>query len=119
MRFETRWHTKQSYHNHDAYELLSAHSQHKDWQITALFYSTIHVIDEYLLSIGEKPCNHTQRRGAVKLHLNGMYQDYMYLDSLCRKARYEVLFNAITGGERLHAVKIHDSIRAHVQSKMR
>ena len=113
-----RWHAKQSSHNHDVQRILSKHPLCRDWEITALFYSLLHVIDGYMISIGAEPQNHSHRRCLVRQHLPHIYEDYDRFYNLCLRARYLALFDSITEGERQHAVELHGSICARVQSKM-
>ena len=112
------WHAKQSSHNHDVQRILSKHPLCRDWEITALFYSLLHVIDGYMIPIGAEPQNHSHRRCLVRQHLPHIYEDYDRFYNLCLRARYLALFDSITEGERQHAVELHGSICARVQSKM-
>ena len=113
------WHAKQSSHNHDVQRILSGHPLCRDWEITALFYSLIHVIDGYMISVGAEPQDHRRRKRLVRQNLPHVYEDYDRFYNLCLRARYLALFDRITEGERRHAVELHRSICARVQSEMR
>lgn len=110
------WHARQSAHNQDAQRHLSASSQYPDWEITALFYSVVHVIDEYLASIGKAPRDHGERKTLVRENLRHIYRDYRSLYILCRKVRYIVVFASVKKKHKRKAVRLHDSICAKIRS---
>ena len=92
---------------------MSEISRYVDWEITALFYSAVHV-DEYLFLIGEEPCNHQMRNKMVRENIQHAYQDYYKLFMLCRRVRYEISY-ADVSGERETAIYLHDSMRRKLQ----
>lgn len=108
------WHAKQSAHNRDAQLRLSKHSQYRDWEITALFYAVMHMIDEYLESIGKAPHNHAERNSLVRAELQHVYQDYYDFYALCIRVRYVVLFDSVTEHDRQTALDLYKSIRARL-----
>ena len=111
------WHAIQSAHNRNAQRYLSRESQlYRDWEITTLFYATMHAIDGYLSSkIGRTPRNHTERDRLVAKELRDVYQDYHTFYALCRRARYVAVFYRITEDERQTAMRLHDSICGYVR----
>lgn len=109
------WHARQSAHNQDAQCYLSESSQYPDWEITALFYSVIHIIDEYLESVGKKPRNHGERRALVRENLPDVYKDYRALYALCRKVRYMIVFGSVKKRHKQKAARLHKSICAKIR----
>lgn len=109
------WHARQSAHNQGAQRYLSESSQYMDWEITALFYSVVHVIDEYLASIGKKPHSHDERRTLVRENLRHIYRDYRSLYILCRKVRYTIVFGSVKKKHKQKAVRLHNSICANIR----
>lgn len=109
------WHARQSAHNQGARRRLSASSQYLDWEITILFYSVLHVIDEYLESVGENPHSHHERKKMVRENLPHIYNDYRALYALCTKVRYTIVFDSVKDKDRQKAVRLHDSICARIR----
>ena len=111
------WRTRQSRHNRYAQRYLSGSVQYVDWEIIALFYPVIHVMDEYLSSTADKaPRNHRERRDLVKLKLRHIYEDYRDLYALCRRARCVIPFDSVREKDRQVAIRLHDSILANIRS---
>ena len=110
------WHALQSAHNRGAQRHLSESSRYADWEITALFYSAVHAVDEYLHSMGEKPCNHRARNRLVYKRMWHIRQDYYDLYSLCRRVRYEVPYTDVSREERQTAADLHGSILQKLQT---
>ena len=109
------WHARQSAHNQDAQRYLSESSQYLDWEITALFYSVLHAIDEYLASVDKKPRNHVERKTLVRENLPGVYDDYRALYALCRKVRYVIVFGSVKKKHKQKAARLHKSICAKIR----
>lgn len=101
---------QQSIHNRDVQRYLSGRPRQADWEITTLFYSAMHAVDERLLAIGKKPRSHSERNAWVRRYIGHVWREYNALYWLCRKARYEVLYGDISESERQTAVKLHRSI---------
>jgi len=116
-RFE---HETRSQHNEDlcTYLRAAAPSAFCDWQVTALFYAAVHLVDAYLAATyGLHPNLHRDRTGrgrgrsdCVQQHLRAVYVDYRQLESLSRIARYQpdlpVTHTAVATAEAcLHRVK--------------
>ena len=110
------WHALQSAHNRGAQQRMSESPRYADWEITALFYSAVHAVDEYLLSIGEEPCSHQARNKMVRENIPHAYRDYCALFTLCRKVRYEIPYTDVSEGDRETAIYLHDSIRRKLQT---
>lgn len=112
------WHSKQSAHNRDAYAYLSESARYADWEITTLFYSTLHMIDEHLFSkTGKTPGSHTGRNKQIKRELGHIHGDYYKFYALCKKVRYVVAFDGVTEKDRRDAVRLHDSIHARMRAR--
>lgn len=109
------WHALQSDHNRGAQQLMSKSPRYVDWEITALFYSAVHAVDEYLRSIGKDPRSHQARNEMVRKNIPHARQDYYELFTLCRKVRYEIPYTDVSEGERETAIYLHDSIRRKLQ----
>ena len=109
------WHALQSIHNHGAQQHMSKSPQYADWEITSLFYSALHTVDEYLLSIGKKPRNHQTRDRMVDENIPHAYQDYYDLYNLCLKVRYETSYTDVSEEDRKTAIYLHNSIRQKLQ----
>ena len=111
------WHVTQSIHNLDAQQYMSREpTLYRDWEITTLFYATMHAIDGYLSSkIGKTPRRHKERNDLVKRELPDVYDNYYTFYGLCRRARYVVVLYDITEDDRQTAVRLHDSICDYVR----
>ena len=82
-------HTAQAKHNARVHALINAHTpSYLDWEITATFYTALHLIDRHLQDMGQQVHNHRSRLVAVRHHLPSMYGPYNRLYSLSVKARY-------------------------------
>lgn len=67
---------------------------HRDWVITIVFYSALHLIDAYAVEIMEtKPRNHQQRNQLVRTDhvLASIAGQYLSLSTASRTARYQPL----------------------------
>ena len=104
------WHTQQSTHNHDVWQYLSGCVLHADWEITTLFYSAMHAVEERLFEIGKNPRSHHKRNEYVRKYIRHVWREYHALYCLCRRARYEVLHGDISEEERQTAVQLHRAI---------
>ena len=109
------WHALQSAHNRGAQQRMSESPRYADWEITALFYSAVHAVDEYLLLIGKEPHNHQARNEMVREEIPHARRDYYELYTLCRRVRYEIPYTDVSEGERETAIYLHDSIRRKLQ----
>ena len=112
------WHVRQSEHNHDIWEYLSKNPRCVDWEITTLFYSALHVIDEYLSSKGMRPRRHFDRNTMVQEEIEPIADAYVKLYSLCIKARYVVGFDELMESEKKDAIQCHKSICDYVQNRI-
>ncbi len=60
-----------------------------DWEIIALFYSTLHYVDAFLSTQGVHPRNHDNRIASIRRYTNA-WEDYRYLYTLSLDARYNM-----------------------------
>lgn len=61
-----------------------------EWKVTALFYSTLHGVQEYAVQQGgEIPTTHRRRKKFVLCHLPEVYDAYVALQNLSISARYD------------------------------
>lgn len=64
---------------------------YRDWQITVIFYTALHLVDAALASLGVTVANHDMRNDQVKN--NGAFQqirqEYLHLYRISRVTRYD------------------------------
>jgi len=96
------------------------HSRFYEWQIVALFYSALHMIDHYAEGLNQKRyADHYRRNMFVNRtrSLRPVRAQYKQLYSSSRRARYEgEVFDAKTVGD---LVKTHSNIISHVCKLLR
>lgn len=105
-----RWYALQSVHNHGAQRYLSGRPLYADWEITILFYSALHAINEHLFSMGE-PRSHSARNKLVYAKMPHVRREYYALYALCRKVGYDVSYAEVSEADRQIAIGLHSSIR--------
>ncbi len=112
---------RQSSHNFDTKKYLAqANPLHKDWEVTTLFYSAVHVVDSYLVLVkNTKPRTHTQRKKLVKQELSPIFDDYDSLELLGRKSRYDSSPQGLTLDEERAALQWHRSVDDYVRSQLK
>src|SRR5437660_26588 len=91
----TAQHVDQAERNERLYRLLQQdQAGWTDWQITALFYSAVHYVDAYLVSIGEpEPRSHEARALAIariQLLRQSVAIHFTALKDFSRDARYNL-----------------------------
>lgn len=71
-------------------------SIYMDWEITAMFYTLLHLVDAILVGKGYKPNDHQGRNGYVNRvdSFRQVRRDYMALASYSHAARYGVSIDA-------------------------
>ena len=97
----------------EAFALTQDHSvaTPAEWAITANFYSALHYIQAYFVSVGKNYVTHDTRDSALRRDpkLAPIYDDYRELKSLSREARYDCSTlskgHVKYAGERLGVVK--------------
>ena len=111
---------EQSKHNIDSNRYLAkANPDYRDWEITTLFYSAIHLVNAYfLLATNKKPNTHDKRKKLIESELNSIYRDYYSLECLSRKARYEPTYQNLTPEEVNKAIDCYNAIFAHVKKQL-
>lgn len=107
----TQWHELQSDHNKKASDLMnSKNPTFVDWEVTTLFYSILHLVDDYFENNGPRlPLNHQDRNRLVRNSLTTIYPDYHKLYSLSIRSRYTVGFR-IPQSDRDTAKRLHTAI---------
>ncbi len=72
-------------------------SLYMDWEITAMFYTLLHLVDAILVEKGFKPNDHQGRNGYVNRvdSFRQIRHDYMALASYSHAARYGVSIDAV------------------------
>ena len=110
------WHAQQSAHNRGAQRHLSGRPLYADWEITSLFYSVLHAVDEYLFAMGEEPRSHPARNKLVSEKTPHIRKEYHALYALCRKVRYEVPYAEVSEKDKQIAVGLHGSILQKLQT---
>ena len=114
------WHINQSNHNLDSNKYLAqANLAYRDWEIITLFYSAVHIVDNYFfLAHRKKPKIHYERRKLVCSQLIGISSEYGLLEQLSRDARYDLLHHNLTPDQVKSAIEYHTNIAAFVQNKL-
>ncbi len=86
------WHTTQSIHNKDTSDFLNTKTPaYIDWEITSLFYSALHLVNDYCdKNKMIPPSDHHERKEFVKNNLPSSYPSYKKLFDLSIKSRYTV-----------------------------
>ena len=115
------WNISQSDHNRDSNRYLAqANPAYRDWEITTLFYSALHMVNSYLFLVKRcKPRTHLERRRLVHSQLNDISSEYKLLERLSKKARYVQPHHGLTSGEGRSAVEYHTKIVTFIQDKLR
>ncbi len=84
------WHYKKYRHNKKLFDYLHKNtSNFCDWEVITLFYSALHLINDYFTKNGPNvPINHSTRNIMIKQHLSDITDEYYTLYLLGRHARY-------------------------------
>ena len=85
------WYDMQHVHNQTfSCDILHAfQSKYKDWEVTSLFYSALHLINGYFdLHDIELPEDHHRQKKTVNEKLQRIYHDYTCLFDLSIRSRY-------------------------------
>ena len=85
------WYYKRYIHNKELFEYLCEVSlKYLDWQVVALFYATLHLVNDYFERNEHiVPENHNTRNKMVKRHLSDLKDEYNVLYGLIIRSRYE------------------------------
>lgn len=116
-------HISQAEHNEALFEHLNTFlPSHGDWQVTLLFYTTLHYVDAWLHQVrpptGIHPGGHRERARYVATYLGApMARDYLRLQQRSENARYDG--NRFTTAEVaiLYAGEF-DRIRVHIRAAL-
>lgn len=114
------WHIVQSRHNCNSNKYLAQENPHyRDWEITTLFYSAVHIVDNYFLLLKKpEPDNHTKRRRLIDLELQDISREYSLLECLSQRARYESTPQTLSHGYVKLAEQLHTTIATYVNSQL-
>lgn len=86
--------------------------KYRDWEVISLFYSSLHLVENYCENHGIViPRSHSQREEVVSRYLSEIEIAYLELYTLSKNARYESL---IGDDELITAKNDYDSIEAYV-----
>lgn len=98
----------QSTHNKNACDFLgAARSEYVDWQITMLFYSALHLTNQYFEFRGIPiPDRHNQRLESVRRELPDIIEAYKNLKVLSEQSRYE-------GRGRVDDISLASALKSH------
>ena len=107
------WHASQYEHNkkfsNDIARLFK--SEYCDWVITSLFYSALHLINEFFTQKKIPiPQDHKERNNRVKGYLDPIYNEYMQLFMLSKKSRYEEKYSCIRASDLRRAQNYFETI---------
>ena len=115
------WHIGQSTHNFDTCKYLQIENpRHKDWEVTSLFYSALHLVEGYLFLIKNiTPRGHKRRSNAVMAELPLIFNEYDTLFWLSIKSRYQATPNGITPDEERESIRCHHIIESYIKTELR
>lgn len=115
MRTEP-WYVDQSTHNQEISNVLNKLVyQSCDWEITTMFYSALHLTNEYLIQQEiTMPTNHKVRNGLIKSLLLPIYPEYQKLFYLSQRSRYLVKYDRMTDADVITANKYFEVIYNYV-----
>jgi hypothetical protein len=94
-------HLAKAEHNEElSYLLADANADGKgfeDWEVIALFYAAVHLVDARLAADNEHPTSHVEHRQGMPRGRNALVRqllpllwgDYRQLENLSHRARYE------------------------------
>ena len=113
------WYSIQSKHNKKFSSdiLHKFKSEYRDWAITALFYSALHLVNEY--SLQHKTTlliNHSDRKTFIKNALPSIYGEYQKLFILSQHSRYDKEYDCINASDVQYAKDLFTKIAAHLNS---
>lgn len=109
----TNEHIEKSNHNFNAYLYLNkANPKYNDWEVITIFYSTLHLIDAYLLKRDIEVRNHKERNMFVKRLIKPIKDEYSQLYALSIRARY--IAKEISDDERSYALILYNKIRSYL-----
>ena len=108
------FHKTQSIHNRNVLRHLDTQdNKFVDWKITILFYSALHIVDDYLVAnFLPKPHFHHARDKLVRENLDHIYNSYRKLYRLSLEARYTHGYEMIAENL-IDAKRFHEDIVAH------
>lgn len=113
------WQEEQSKHNVRSSRYLERDTPlYRNWEITTLFYSALHIVESYLSKIAGEVKSHTARNDLIRNHLSGISNEYRKLKDLSEKARYCCLHSDLTQDEKELALEHHAKIVKFVEKKM-
>ena len=82
-------------HNHGFYLWIVTNNKYLDWQIITLFYSALHLIEEYLIRYeGQTFKSHIKRHHYLNTSSRidpGIVSDYLLLYQLSHQSRYQLV----------------------------
>ena len=87
------WHYKRYTHNKELFEhLCTVSPKYLDWEVVALFYAALHLVNDYFERNGHAmPKNHNTRNKMIRRHLSDLKDEYNVLYGLSIRARYKEL----------------------------
>lgn len=94
-------------------------SEYKDWTVTSLFYSALHLIDEYCAKCNTSVRNHTERRNFVNTSLKPISNYYHRLYLLSTTVRYDAQYSDIKESEVREAQDLLSKIENYIASLTR
>lgn len=71
---------------------LISKDENRDWKITIIYYSILHLLDSKLADFSIHPLDHTERKELIKYGISkNIYYTYMTLENLSRQSRYDCI----------------------------
>ncbi|HEV2120506.1 MAG TPA: hypothetical protein VGS11_10465 [Candidatus Bathyarchaeia archaeon] len=112
-----QWQKLKNTHDFTAYQFLRTTTPtYLDWEVIAIFYSMLHLVDAYLIHAHNlTPANHKERNTFVRTLIRPIRREYDELRDLSEKARYKANLVDI---ERDHALDLRRVIEAYLKPRI-
>jgi hypothetical protein len=116
-------HIEEAKENFERYERFLADNRDIDWALIALFYSAVHLVQAHaerqtrtVRDPAGIPGDHASRNGYVSRQLSEIYEDYMFLQSASKDARYKRIKRSRQQVEDLHD-RFYEPVRSHLATR--
>jgi len=115
------WHINQSSHNVITNQYLrQKNPDYKDWEITSLFYSAVHLVNSYFILIKQKiPRSHKTRNRWVENELQQIFDEYDSLYWLSRRSRYDTEHQNLTSDEEKEAQQCFLAVQQFILEELK
>jgi hypothetical protein len=121
VKFSPEKHIQKAQHNlHFCQAVAALGDDYRDWQVVALFYAALHVIQAYFADkTVDYPGNHSERdqKIATNAHLKTIYNEYRELKTLSSDCRYKC--NNTNDHDVREAHRLYIAIESHTNRSPR